>query len=38
MARNFFGFWAKNKPVQQSRKTKNILGANWLIIKEQKFN
>ena len=30
MARNFFGFLAKNKPVWVSRKTKNIPGANWL--------
>ena len=30
MARNFFGFLAKNKPVWASGKTKNIPGANWL--------
>ena len=30
MARNFFGFLAKNKPVQWFRKTNNIPGANWL--------
>ena len=30
MARNFFGFLAKNKPVQRFRKTNNILGANLL--------
>ena len=30
MARNFFGFLAKNKPVWVSGKTKNIPGANWL--------
>ena len=26
MARNFFGFLAKNKPVQRFRKTNNIPG------------
>ena len=31
MARNFFGFLAKNIPVQRFRKTNNIPGANWLI-------
>ena len=31
MARNFFGFLAKNKPVWVSGKTKNIPSANWLI-------
>ena len=30
MARNLFGFLAKNKPVQRFRKTNNIPGANWL--------
>ena len=30
MARNFFRFLAKNKPVQRFRKTNNIPGANWL--------
>ena len=30
MARNFFGFLAKNKPVQRFRKTNNIPTANWL--------
>ena len=30
MARNFFGFLAKNKPVQRFMKTNNIPGANWL--------
>ena len=30
MARNLFGFLAKNKPVWVSGKTKNIPGANWL--------
>ena len=30
MARNFFGFLSKNKPVWVSGKTKNIPGANWL--------
>ena len=30
MARIFFGFLAKNKPVWVSGKTKNIPGANWL--------
>ena len=32
MARNLFGFLAKNKPVQRFRKTNNIPGANWLQI------
>ena len=30
MARIIFRFLAKNKPVQQFRKTNNIPGANWL--------
>ena len=30
MARNFFGFLAKSKPVQRFRKTNNIPTANWL--------
>ena len=32
MARNVFGFLAKNKPIWVSGKSKNIPGANWLSI------
>ena len=35
MAITFFGFFAKNKPVQRFRKTNNIPGANWLITREE---
>ena len=38
MARNFFEFWAKNKPIWVSGKTKNIPGTNWLNIIKYKEN